>query len=150
MIERILVATDGSDHAAKAVEFAADLAVKYGAHLIVLHAVSDWGSGRVPDELAAYEKAEHMHVTERDIRVGIANEILHRAEAAARAEGADDLDVMLVDGRASKAILETAKARNVDLIVLGSRGLGDAQSLLMGGVSHKVSHLAPCTCITVK
>lgn len=150
MIERILVATDGSDHATKAVVFAADLAAKYGAHLILLHAVSDWGSGRIPEELASYEQVEHVHVTERDVRVGIANEILRQAEAAARAEGATDLDVMLVDGHASKAILQTAKDRNADLVVLGSRGLGDAESLLMGSVSHKVCHQADCTCITVK
>lgn len=150
MIERILVATDGSDHAMKAVVFAADLAVKYGAHMILLHAVSDWGSGRVPEELLDYEKTEHIHITERDLRIGAANEILRQAEAAAREEGATDLDIMLVDGRADKAILKAAKDRNPDLIAMGSRGLGDAESLLMGSVSHKVCHLAECTCITVR
>jgi nucleotide-binding universal stress UspA family protein len=150
MIERILVATDGSDHATKAVTFAADLAVKYGAHMILLHAVSDWGSGRVPEELLEYDTVEHVHITDRDLRLGAANDILRQAETVARGEGVTDLDTMLVDGRADKAILQAAKDRNPDLIVMGSRGLGDAHSLLMGSVSHKVSHLADCTCITVK
>ncbi len=42
------------------------------------------------------------------------------------------------------------KGLHVDMIFLGSRGLGDAQSLLMGSVSHKVAHLAECTCVSVK
>ena len=36
------------------------------------------------------------------------------------------------------------------MIFLGSRGLGDVGGLLMGSVSHKVMHLAPCTCVAVK
>jgi nucleotide-binding universal stress UspA family protein len=35
-------------------------------------------------------------------------------------------------------------------IFLGSRALGDAQGLLMGSVSHKVAHLAECTCVSLK
>ena len=36
------------------------------------------------------------------------------------------------------------------MVFLGSRGLGDAKGLLLGSVSHKVMHLAPCTCVAVK
>ncbi len=150
MISTILVPTDGSDHAAKAVAFAADLAAKYGARMILLHVVSDWGSGRVPDELRGYAKLEHVEVTERDIRQGVANEILQSAETVAREHGVSEPESVLEYGRPSKAILDAAKARGADLIVMGSRGLGDAQSLLLGSVSHKVSHLSECSCITVK
>ena len=43
-----------------------------------------------------------------------------------------------------------AKKEAADMIVLGSRGLGHIAGLVMGSVSHKVSHLSDCTCITVK
>ena len=43
-----------------------------------------------------------------------------------------------------------AKDRMVDAIVIGSRGLSDIKGLFLGSVSHKVGHLAECTCITVK
>jgi nucleotide-binding universal stress UspA family protein len=46
--------------------------------------------------------------------------------------------------------LQRARDRHVDMIFLGSRGLGDAKGLLMGSVSHKVAHLAECTCVSVK
>ena len=99
MIKTILVPTDGSEHAAKAVAFAADLAGKYGAGMIVLHVVSDWGSGRIPEELRDYTNLEHIRITEQDIRQGAANEILRRAEAAAREKGVDDVKTLLEDGR---------------------------------------------------
>jgi len=150
MIKTILVPTDGSDHAAKAVSFAADLAAKYGARMVLLYVVSDWGSGRVPDELRGYEKLEHVQITERDICKGIANEILQNAASAARKQGVSEPETLLENGQPAKAILGAAKAQGADLIVMGSRGLGDAQSLLLGSVSHKVSHLSECTCITVK
>ena len=43
-----------------------------------------------------------------------------------------------------------ARGRKVDAIVMGSRGLGDLESLLLGSVSHKVAHAAPCSCVIVR
>ena len=47
-------------------------------------------------------------------------------------------------------ILAAAEHENADMIVMGSRGMGDLKGLFVGSVSNKVSHLAPCTCVTVK
>ena len=49
-----------------------------------------------------------------------------------------------------KTIAGLAQDRKADAIVMGSRGLSDIKGLFLGSVSHKVSHLAECTCITVK
>jgi nucleotide-binding universal stress UspA family protein len=56
-----------------------------------------------------------------------------------------DAELMLLH-----VILRGARDRAVDMIVLGSRGFGDAEGLLLGSVSHKVAHLAACTCVTVR
>ncbi|WP_180901977.1 universal stress protein [Martelella soudanensis] len=52
--------------------------------------------------------------------------------------------------RQNACILDAIRERKVDTVVLGSRGLGDVAGLLLGSVSHKVTHLAPCTCIVVR
>jgi nucleotide-binding universal stress UspA family protein len=57
---------------------------------------------------------------------------------------------VIEDGDPVKEILRQAEEDSANLIVMGSRGLGDLQGLLMGSVSHKVNHLAKQTCITVK
>jgi nucleotide-binding universal stress UspA family protein len=57
---------------------------------------------------------------------------------------------LLVEGGSARTILKLAADRKVDLIVMGRRGLGDLQGLLLGSVSHKVSNLAECACLTVK
>ncbi len=150
MVETILVPTDGSVHAEKAVAFAADIALKYGAAIILLHVLSDPGSGRVPGEMRALARLEHVRITERDIRQAGANEVLRHADTEARSHGATRIEQVIEEGDPTRRILALAKAREADLIVMGSRGLGDLQGLLLGSVSHKVGHLAKCTCITVR
>lgn len=150
MVETILVPTDGSEHADKAVAFAADIAVRYGAGMVLLHVLGDPGTGRVPDEMRELGRLEHIRITEQDIRQAGANELLHNAETKAREHGATQIEKVIEVGDPTRRILACAEARGADLIVMGSRGLGDLKGLLLGSVSHKVGHLAKCTCITVR
>jgi nucleotide-binding universal stress UspA family protein len=80
----------------------------------------------------------------------LGDQILERAKRAARKKGVKDIATRVDDGDPARCIIDRAKAENADLIVLGSRGLGDLEGLFMGSVSHKVSHLAECSCVTVK
>lgn len=150
MIGNILVAVDGSDHARKAVEFAADLAEKYGAKITLLHVMSSPGSSRVPAELEFLGKLEHIRITEHAVLYSAAKSVLETAENHIRSRAVKELGTAIETGDPAGEILKYASANGVDLIMMGSRGLGNLQGLLMGSVSHKVSHLAKCTCITVK
>jgi nucleotide-binding universal stress UspA family protein len=150
MVKTILVSTDGSDCAAKAVRFAADLARACDADLIALHVMAALGGGKIPKNLEEFARAEHIQESERSILESVGEQVLRGAEVAAREKGASRVETQLEMGDAAATILEVAKARGADVIVLGSRGLGDLQGLMLGSVSHKVAHLAPCTCITVK
>ncbi len=176
MLETILVATDGSRGASDAVEMASYLAGTSGAKLIVLHVYPHEAS----EELRRMAESEHLvepatgpgptpfsggapHVStggsarwqrraemSRDVIEVIGRQILGRAENLAKTKGVKQVRTVAEDGDPARAILDCATREKADLIVMGRRGLSDLAGLLMGSVSHKVSHLADCACLTVK
>ena len=169
MFKNVLVATDGSDHANKAVDLASDMAAEHGAALTVLSVIEGGdlteGARRLarekgvdmspvpgipdlaaisPNVRAILPDVGAILATSR-IQAELAEAIMEEAkDRAAAARGLTET------GHAAEAILRVAEAERVDLIVMGNRGLGTLQSLLEGSVSQTVSHLANCTCITVK
>ncbi|MEO3428584.1 universal stress protein [Pelagibius sp. CAU 1746] len=150
MFKHLLVPVDGSEHAARAVDVAGDLARHYGAKVTLLHVLTRAGGYQVPSELMAFEKIEHLRVTEHDIIEGAGQEILAKAEQRARDRGASDCATLLESGDPAGHIVRAAKSRGADLIVMGRRGLGDIGGLLLGSVTHKVSQAVDCCCLTVK
>jgi nucleotide-binding universal stress UspA family protein len=80
----------------------------------------------------------------------IGKAIAERACAMVRAKGVKKVDIQIVGGRAADSILAAAEHEKADMIVMGSRGMGNLKGLFVGSVSHKVSQHAPCTCVTVK
>ena len=168
MITTILSATDGSKHAGKALRLAAELAGKFNAKLIVMHVM---GQGKVPEELAHMAEVEHLagpaevdttpprvpipqgglqSNSNQKIHVFISDKLVEDAVDMARAKGVKDVQSIVENGDPSSRILETAEKHKVDMIVMGSRGLGNLKGLLVGSVSPKVNHLCPCTCVSVK
>jgi nucleotide-binding universal stress UspA family protein len=151
MIEKILAAIDGSEHAWKALDLAADLAQQHGAQLIVLHVVR---FEPLPDALRAFAEAERLSVEEEEGRYRYARSLGDRltraAEARARDKGVSDVVGRTLDGKPAEQILELAGREGVDMIVMGSRGLSDAKAFFLGSVSHQVANNAICTCVTVK
>lgn len=149
MVEAVLVPTDGSDHARSAVTLGANLAQKYGARLVALHVMTPYGGDGLPEELKQYAKVEHTEATEREILESVGRQILHDAETLASQEGIERIDTMLEIGDPAKTVLAVAKTQNVDLIVMGNRGIGKLKGLFLGSVSHNVFNHASCPCITV-
>ncbi|WP_296765661.1 universal stress protein [Sediminimonas sp.] len=175
MMKHIFVATDGSPTAHKAVEFAAEIAAKFGSELTighVLHRDSDI------DEMAHMAEAEHLveHAARKsqrefdvppasmgslfaDIQSGaetarlitvIGDEILARAERRATDIGAKSVHKHSANGKPANAILDMAQEAGADMIVLGHRGLGRVRSLIQGSVSQKVNLHADCTVVSVR
>lgn len=176
MINTILVATDGSEHAHKALELATEIAGGHHARMVLLHVrlrdatpqdvrklvdVSQLPEG-MQEEIALLEsiplKATSISGTYANIAVPVTGEILdavgtcitNSARKEAAEKGVETISTVVVGGDPAKRILETAKAEGADMIFMGNRGFGDLKGLLMGSVSHKVSHLSECTCVTVK
>jgi nucleotide-binding universal stress UspA family protein len=177
MFHTIIVATDGSDHADKAVAVAGDLAAKYDATMILLHVLLRRNAAaadlrklidihELPDAAREeFERFESMQATTvtatagvvttslpfpTDVLLAVGQAITDKAEGIALEHGAKKFDRIVGEGDPADVILDTANYRHADLIVLGTRGLSDLKGLFVGSVSHKVSHLADCTCITVR
>jgi nucleotide-binding universal stress UspA family protein len=148
-MEKILVAVDGSDHAARAVDVAAELAAKYGAQLIVLHVMTG-GAYEVPSGMQEYGEIERMYQTERDILAGAAETIVSEAATRVTSAGLAKPDTMIVVGRAASSIVDTAESLGTELIVVGSRGLGGGAGVFDGSVSNRVNQLARCSVLTVR
>jgi nucleotide-binding universal stress UspA family protein len=146
MFESILVATDGSDHAGKALDIACDLAQKYGSRLTIL---SVYRHHSMPG--STHSMVGGAEIEPPDATLGkLAREITDTALARAREKGVAQVEGVVRRGPPARTIVQVAKERGADAITMGSRGLGDAEGFFLGSVSHKVSSLAECTCITVK
>jgi nucleotide-binding universal stress UspA family protein len=76
--------------------------------------------------------------------------ILADAERHARNTGVKNVRTDAQSGPVAQTIVDFAKRQRVDLIVMGSRGLGDVEGLLFGSVSHKGESLANCNVMTVR
>jgi nucleotide-binding universal stress UspA family protein len=139
MFRKILLATDGSSHAERALAYARDLALRDEALVIVVHAFE-----AVPGYMGEPLKGE---LVERHVNKG--REIAE--QAATELEDADvRVDVEVLQGPPARAILQVAQAHQVELIVMGTRGHGDLTSLLLGSVSHRVLVHSPVPVMIVK
>ncbi len=129
MFKHILVAVDGSAYSQNALPTAIELAKKFGSEIWVLH-VSEHDRGRA----AVFSVETPAEATRL---VGDAVKTVRDAGIPANGQLRD-----AAAGHIAKAIVETASANAIDLIVMGSRGLSDVQGLLLGSVTHKVMQLA--------
>lgn len=176
MFNTIVVATDNSDHARKAVRMAGDLAEKYAARLIITHVVDPRQNS---PELRHMAEVEHLIKSDPGNK-GLTSTLGLPGDWAARMSSlrdsaADNLTMLTVigehllkaarqdvpkqhtkvetrleQGDPVECILDIVRNEQADLVVLGTRGFGELKGLLMGSVSHKISQLAPCACLTVK
>jgi nucleotide-binding universal stress UspA family protein len=132
----IVVGVDGSPGAEEALDYAVREAKEKGAALRI---VSAW---HVPT--MAYAGGMAAPLDPETFREGA--EAAAR-DAAARASDAQ-LETVVEEGQAADVLLEAAK--DADLLVVGSRGLGGFTGLLLGSVSQQVAHYAHCPVVIVR
>ncbi len=147
MISKILIAVDGSPHSMKAIDVGAQIAAGLNAKLVLLHVVRQQV---IPDSIREFAKAEHLVDTDVDIFIRAAKHMLAGAVDNIRAAGVNDVDIEVEEGPIARTIVARAKNSDADMIVLGSRGMGDIEGYLRGGVSHRVETMAKCPVLVVK
>ena len=150
MINKILVAIDGSSHSMKTVEYAAEIAVACKASLQILTVLRQHQLPKVTSELRRYAELEHIEGADIEAMKLLSNDLLSHAERIAREHGATDIKTSVETGPVARTIVAVAERNDVDLIAIGSRGLGNIEATLRGGVSHRVELLAKCAVLTVK
>ncbi len=148
MFQKILVGVDGSESALKAVDVAANLAKALDGRLLLLHVVQ---VSAIAEEVLKVSATAHLKENPKGIMERLSQEVLDGARERARRVGLRDAKIatMSADGDQAREIIKTAKSRKMDMIVVGSRGRGRLQGLLLGSVSQKVSSLSPCPCVIV-
>lgn len=138
---RILVALDGSEQSQRALDHAVAIAEKFGAELTMLAVVP---RATIPafaeegfEEEPTAETEEMAHFRER--MWDIYRSVLTEAEYRVRSEHPDlKMVKVLREGRPSATIVEVAKSDGVDLIVVGSRGIGGIKGWMLGSTSRRV------------
>jgi len=159
MLKAILLPVDGSDASLRAVSFAADLAAKIQASVLLLHVLDRLPSRQqLLDYLVLLERDPDENEGEiEDIRQALSQsgeeqgkEIFADAERILKGKGVKDISTAIQDGDPATVILRLAGTGKYDMIVMGRRGLGRLEGLFMGSVSNKVSNIADCPVVTVK
>ena len=176
MISKMLIATDGSEHALKAVAFGADIAAKYDAEVVLAHALLH---DEVPESLRRAAEVEygplvsagqpaggvptvpHARVpiaevmpesaepTTAEIRA-VGDWILSASEDVARRHGVTRIKREILEGDPAERIVGLVAETGADVVVTGSRGLSPLKAALVGSVSSRIAKDAEATVISVR
>ena len=147
MIKKILVATDASDASARAVIYAAKLSVLHESELLILNVIRDM---QLPEELRLDPNFESFYNTRDELMREAAARILKEARQLAQKEGAKAVQTAIGSGDPATSVAGFARRRNVDIIVMGTRGLSKVKASSMGSVSRKLLDLTGVNCLVVR
>lgn len=141
--KRIVVGTDGSETAEKAVSKAIELADSLGAKLDIASAVEpvhpSQMQGLNPDS-SVVDQPSPGSSAERLV-AGIADQA---------SDAGIDVDTWIRTGDAAGTLIDVAIEVGSDLVVVGNRGMTGLSRFLMGSVSNKITHHAPCDVLVVR
>jgi nucleotide-binding universal stress UspA family protein len=145
MFRSIVVGTDGSETARKAVEESIGLAKAVGATIELVSAYEPVANQRLRDEARSAPADLQWMVNPREDVDATLREACETIEAAGV-----DVTPYAREGDPADAILDVAEERGADLIVVGNKGMTGAKRFLLGSVPNKVSHHAPCSVLIIR
>jgi nucleotide-binding universal stress UspA family protein len=138
VFKRILLAVDGSEHSIRSAKYAIELAEKFNGVINVVYVVD--GNKAKSDVLHATDKfaLEKM----RNDKLKAVKELLNKTDI--------QYEIKILHGEAGPTIVNYANNNEIDGVVLGSRGLNNLQTFILGSVSHKVAKRVECPVLIVK
>jgi len=137
--DRILVAVDGSIHSDRVVDVAIQYAQQFGSRLVLVHC-----HRRFPTVLGEPYREKEIAGIIRE-----AEELVKPYQNRFAGEGIE-VETRLLEGPAGAAISSAAEIEKCDLIIMGSRGLSNIASLIVGSVTTRVLQTASCSVLVVR
>lgn len=129
-LKKILWATDFSDESQEALLYASIFAKTFKAKLIALHVVPDFSPALYDTEIVIKgELAQKVDIIKKEAK--------NRLDNLRETKGMS-FESLVKEGNASKKILETAEEENIDLIVVGKRGMSVIEKLFIGSVANQL------------
>lgn len=147
MIKKILVATDGSASSNRAVDLATEIAKVHNASL---HAINVIRQIQIPPGMKNMARVESLGETRLNVLEFIAGQILDDVAARVQSNGTTLSKKSIGHEDPAISISKYAKKHNIDLVVIGTRGLSKVKALLMGSVSRKVAEICEVNCLIVR
>jgi nucleotide-binding universal stress UspA family protein len=142
MVETIAVGTDGSDTASRAVDFAIDMAERYGSKLVIASSYTP-----VPEDRLAKEQADAPQEIQWSINpMEDVESILREVEEKAKERGIRTVSEAR-QGNPADVLCSVAEDQGADVLVVGNKGM---HRKFLGSVPNSVSHNAPCSVMIVK
>ena len=139
MYPHILLAVDGSEHSVRATEEAIKIAPLSSESKIEVVFVADFSKAK--DDVLHAEGAAGIEVARRK-KLAPVEEKLEAADVS--------YYVTILRGEPGPTIVEHANQKQVDLTIIGSRGLNSLQEMMLGSVSHKIAKRVKCPVLIVK
>lgn len=142
MFKKILVAIDGSKMSEKVLETVVPIAKENGSEITIIHVSKEL----VLPRAVVVTDLEKILSEMRNSAIELLNEAQHKLKA----QGVDANYIYKQGSSVSRVIVEVAQEKDADLIIIGSRGLGNIKGMMLGGVSQKVAQLSVCPILIVK
>lgn len=145
--KKVLVAIDGSHHSYKTLQKAIEHVKDVSGELMIVHVIQSPEKVAPIGDFSAANYNYQEEQKEHERKQG--QEILKQAQKEAKKAGINGKTVLL-EGNPAKSISHYAEKEHVDLIMVGSHGLGAVKELMVGSVSHKVTHISSIPVLIVK
>jgi len=148
MAHKILVPVDGSEHAKKAVDFALNMVSRFSSDIHLLYVVPET---KIPEEVLQYLKNERRDETPALAYAHIIGEgVMKEALGLIREKGLRVTRSQIIQGDPAEEIIKYAKTHDMDMIIIGSRGLNQKTGTALGSVCHKVCQGTDSTTVIVR
>ena len=146
MFRRMIVPVDGSERALEALDKAVELQRLTGAQLYVLCVYKHHS---LFENSLSMLRQDDLQVPEDALRE-FATQVAEQAKQRALEQGGIGVRAFVKEGRPSRTIIQFARDKAADLIIMGSRGTsGDTEGYFMGSVSQRVASAAHCPTLVV-